>query len=92
MMQERIIPDVVGLKLPAAVALLDAAGVSYTEEKLEPPDTGRKKKAGKTAPNEAENDGQEGKKEEKRPEYLRVLRQRRMSEREICLTVCSVPE
>ena len=52
-MQERIIPDVVGLKLPAAVALLDAAGVSYTEEKLEPPDTGRKKKAGKTAPNEA---------------------------------------
>ena len=92
MTQERRIPDVVGLKLPAAVALLDAAGVSYTEEKLEPPDTRKKSLAGNGARREPQDSEIDGEIRKKRPEYLRVLRQRRISEREVCLTVCSVPE
>ena len=31
-----IIPDVVGLKMPAAAEILGAAGVSYTVEELRP--------------------------------------------------------
>lgn len=31
-----IIPDVLGMKMPAAAKLLDAAGISYIEKKLKP--------------------------------------------------------
>ena len=105
MMQRRGIPDVVGLKLPAAVALLDAAGVSYTEEKLEPVGAGRRNSDGAAHRKAEKETGAEKEKisgdgpetaepaeEEKRPESLRVIRQRLISKDEVCLSVCSVPE
>ena len=35
-MPVRSIPDVTGMKMPAAAELLDAAGVSYTAEVIKP--------------------------------------------------------
>lgn len=85
-MPERRIPDVAGLKLPAAVELLDAAGVSYKVEELKPQGVRRIAKG-----KEEENPAGEG----NRPAgdgALRVVRQAQAPEGVLLLSVCSVSE